>query len=196
MTCALDFSGCAAFNLQQWADFISIDGKSFYKKANMFFATKFANILVESSTGPTMIDHPYQCPTCSKWLKSFHSFSGHMFAKHGVKNPMRRYVGDEKHCVFCLKHFWTRERLINIHLRRSKVCRNMHLMNEPPLSELESEEFDKLDRMLHKDLQHSGHRRHKAKLPCVQLAGPLPPLIVLNPSAHHRLGRGHHSHST
>ena len=80
-------------------------------------------------------------------------------------------------------------------LRRSELCRNLHILIGPRYSQAESDALDKLDAQMHIDLQKQGERRHKAVIPCVQCEGPfLPCVIAACPSAHHRLGRGHNKH--
>ena len=181
--------------MNQWINFIKGDGKGFYSKVGKFFAkTRFANSLVDKYGPSNIVNTPCQCSICGVWKKSFQAVSVHMIT-HGVKNPMRRYVGSETHCIWCLKTFWTRERMINVHLRRSKVCRNMHLLHEPYYSQDESNRFDDCDKEAHVALQRAGHRRHKAMFPCIRLHGPLPLVLTTAPSDHHPLGRGHNYHN-
>ena len=131
LSCLPEFSSCIGYDMRQWINFIQGDGKGFYGKVGKFFAkSKFANNLVDKFDPANIVNTPYQCPTCGVWKKSFQAFSVHNLT-HGGKNPMRRYVGSETHCVWCMKTFWTRERLVNGHLRRSKVCRAMHLLHDP-----------------------------------------------------------------
>ena len=131
------------------------------------------------------------CPECGKQYKSFQGLQLHRFKTHGVKNIYRRYVVESPHCTVCMKYFWTRERAVN-HIRyRSKVCRNMLMLQQPFLSEEAANELDDAAKLKCNDLGKKGLRRHHAVEPCFRLSGPLIPIIQLNPSGHHPLGRGH-----
>ena len=67
----------------------------------------------------------------------------------------------------------------------------MYLMQPQQFSNAECDELEDKLKADNIALQKSGYRRHVAKSPCVQLVGPIRPLIVANESNHHPLGRGH-----
>ena len=121
---------------------------------------------------------------------SLQAHSVHLASSHSFKSKLRKYV-DGHTCRICLKNFWTRERCPN-HVRyRSQVCYANALMRGPVLSQEEADELDSIDCLEHQKLYAVGRRRHKAVLPCVQMPGPLLPVIPICASSHHPLGLGH-----
>ena len=79
----------------------------------------------------------------------------HAFRMHGTKNPHRLRVGREVFCLVCLKHFGSRERVIN-HLRRCKTCNLQSAISNPRITVEESIEIDKEEAEQFRSLQHKG----------------------------------------
>ena len=133
------------------------------------------------------------CDICQRAFPTAQALSVHMFKAHGKKSVWRQYVGEELHCIVCLKMFWSRERVVN-HIRyRSKICRDQLGLCPPPYTQEEADMFDRAVAQDNRALHHVGNRRHKVVSPCVQLEGPVPPITILCPgtsSSHHPLGRG------
>ena len=175
----------------QWAEFANGMGRKFYKSINKLFSQKFVNICLPSSISSKPVGDT-RCIPCGLSFASQQAFALHNFKIHGVKNVLRQYVGAEVHCTVCLKLFWTRERLINVYLRRSRISNAMLMLGAPTYSAKQADEFDAADKLKHIALQKQGQRRHKAVEPCVQLQGPLQPILCSRESNHHPLGLGHH----
>ena len=116
----------------------------------------------------------------------------HMFKVHQVKSIWKNYLGDHVHCPICLKHFHTRERVLN-HVRyRSEICRHNLVLRNRMWTDAEVSEFDACEADGHKSTQASGKRRHHAEAPVIRLVGPLQPILLQgNESNHHPMGVGH-----
>ena len=193
------FSGCqvmgrgsAFVNLEQWHGLISGIGAGIYKCVAKACCNPLCNSMYDKPAPIPEAKH-FQCDECESTFSSSQSLSVHMFRAHGTKNMFRRYVGNETHCIVCMKMFWTRERVVN-HVRyRSNVCKEYHLQFAPYFSQEQADQYDAVEAKSNRDLQHSGHRRHKAQKPCVQLHGPMLNVSLQDGaySKHHPLGRGH-----
>jgi len=137
----------------------------------------------------------HKCQICSKQENSYQQFSMHQFKAHGIKDDIRLYVGGgftPATCRVCLKHFHTRERILN-HVKKSKVCRINAFFRGPVYTQKEAEELDASLQEENRNLQRAGFRRHVAKEPTFQVVGPFYN-VVIEPdlySDHHPLGRGH-----
>ena len=184
--------GASFTKLEQWQALVLEVGKGFYKCVAEACRHPLCNVVFDN---PAQIPstRPYLCDTCPSTFASHQSLCVHQCKAHGIKNICRRYVGSEIHCVVCMKLFWNRERVVN-HVRyRSKICRDWHFQFPPYYTQGQADEFDDAEAKPNRDLHHVGSRRHKASRPCIQLAGPLVPIVVTDGtfSKHHPLGRGH-----
>ena len=177
-------------DLVEWVTFARSLGKKFYYHINKHFSHSFTNVCLPKHVS-TQRHLTICCAPCGLSFATIQAHALHNFKVHRIKNILRQYVGAEVHCTVCLKLFWTRERLINVHLRRSRICNAMLVLGPPTYSAEQADEFDSADKLRHTALQRQGQRRHKAVEPCVQLQGPLQPIINMRESKHHPLGYGH-----
>ena len=91
----------------------------------------------------------------------------------------------------------TRERLIN-HIRyKSVICKHNIILRGFACTEEEATTIDESLRIVHKQLQSRGRRRHFVDEPVIGLVGPLLPILIpdgVRLSNHHVLGFGHNHH--
>ena len=194
LTIFREFRGCSGFSFGQWADVIRVDAKSFRKSCMTVCKSTFANVVTQWAVSPALqeLGLLFECDACSAVFQSRQALSLHRFKLHGTKSITRRYI-DGTQCPICLVEFWTRERAIN-HVRyRSVTCRLNLLMRPPELTQDQSEVMDAAECSANRILATKGLRRHAAQRPCVQLQGPLLPILVDTErvSNHHPLGVGH-----
>ena len=185
----------AYWDLLGWVAHFKLCPSRHMKLIKSFCKPPFANICTQWATSKVLAEYasPMTCYICGKVSMSFQAHSVHLASSHLIKSKMRKYV-DGRTCRICLKNFWTRERCLN-HVRyRSKVCYANALMRGPVLSQEEADELDSIECPGNQVLYAAGRRRHKAVLPCIQMPGPLLPVIPLRNSSHHPLGFGHNYH--
>ena len=184
---------CIDMTFVQWCGFLACDLKGHAKRIKKWGATPAANIVASWATSHALrqIADPVFCETCSAAFDSNQKLHLHMFKKHGIKHPIRRYVTGT-HCTICLKEFWNRERVIN-HLKyKSHYCRNALMIGSPLVSESEAVDLDSAFASAFKSAAGSGARRHHAALPCVQLYGPFVDCMMFGADGgrHHPIGIG------
>ena len=192
-----DFTKRIGQSLPEWIGFMRESPKLFRTRVHKFARCGFANICLTSerkSACDEVTDPTFCCNTCDAKFGTCQQLSLHMFKKHGITNMWRLYVGDFVHCPICLKHFWSRERLLN-HIRyRSKICKRNLLIRGPIINEVQAIAIDEAEAAGHVKLMHSGRKRCAAIESVVRLHGPLMPTILdcdIVVSKHHHLGVGH-----
>ena len=112
----------------------------------------------------------FVCYECGEAFGTKAALHTHLFKKHKVKKPTRRYV-DDSICPVCLTQFHTRHRVVH-HLERHSRCRDA-LCNSPPLLSPEAAEaLDEKERELHRALHKRGQPPTHAALPAYRMCGP------------------------
>jgi len=189
-----EFETCLGFGFGQWENYVRDNPKQFKHKVKKFSRTRIANIPnpgLNKNIDPA--PGSFACTSCDKQFSTFQELCLHQFKSHGARNVWRQYVGYHVHCAVCLKHFWTRERLIN-HLRyRSKICKQNMILRGPACDEATACIIDECQRQDNVDLYSKGRRRHFVEEPVVRLQGPMLPVILpegIKLSKHHALGFG------
>ena len=197
LTACEQFADCQGFSLVQWVGVVRDSPKRYKRFLNRFAKSPLANLCDKDEDVPRNVSKlgvAHECSMCDKSFASFQCLSLHMLKKHCVKNTWRHLVGYHTHCPVCLKHFWTRERLIN-HIRyRSRTCKYNMQLRGPIVTEEVACEIDALCAKQHCELGKLGKRRHFASEPAIRLSGPLLPIMLgpgIKASMHHPLGFGH-----
>ena len=138
---------------------------------------------------------PQICLHCAKILPNRQALAIHSFKTHGIKAIHRQYL-NTTHCTVCLTEFWSRERAV-CHLQKSGVCManlQMRHFNSPPFSIEQSSYLDAIELKRNRLLHAKGMRRHFVQNRCIQLNGPLWPIIYASEDdaiSAHPLGPGH-----
>ena len=184
---------CCNMSFSQWCRYLSLDLRGHSNSIKKWCATPVANIVAAWASTPAlnMVAEPTYCDRCSVSFDSKQKLYLHMFKKHQIKHPVRRYV-DGTHCTICMKEFWSRERLLN-HLKyKSDVCRLSLMTKNPILTEVEAVALDDAECGVNIALAKSGRRRHFVQKPCVQLHGPFVVCMMFDADGggHHPLGAG------
>jgi hypothetical protein len=188
------FSSFGVLPFRQWVDRVTEDPKAFKSAMVKVCRHPLSNVSTQWATCKSLasLGQTYICLDCGSVMKSRQALAVHTYKAHGVKGTERKYV-DTTFCTICLVQFWDRERVVN-HIRyRSPICRLNLLLRGPLMDAAAADALDSKEHDKHKSLAHSGKRRHHARKACIQLIGPLQP-IVLQPgteSNHHRMGVGH-----
>jgi uncharacterized C2H2 Zn-finger protein len=124
------------------------------------------------------VDMCITCPSCEKQFKDGHALQVHKMRVHGWLHEARRML-DSSFCTVCLKEFHSRTRVLAHVMAKSAVCR-MNLALRPfRLSPEHAAMLDSDARVIDRVDTKSGWRRGTAHLACVQLAGPLLPVLPL-----------------
>ena len=110
------------------------------------------------------------CDVCSKSFITYARLCNHLFAKHQMVHPARRFAFDT-HCPRCLFDFRARVRLI-AHLKVHPSCLTLCQDHLTPLTEDECEPLDSLDRTAAQALAAKGLPPTHATLPGMQRLGP------------------------
>ena len=189
----------AEATFEDWAAEIKGNRKGFIGNIKKFSKLRYANTLIppiEPNGGgpPSSSEQPltFNCTLCNFESDTCQKLAIHKFKVHKVKSVWGNYLGDHVHCPICLKHFHTRERVLN-HVRyRSEICRHNLVLRNRMWTDAEVSEFDADDAESLTSTQASGKRRHHAEAPVIRLVGPLLPILLQgNESNHHPLGVGH-----
>ena len=181
-------------SFDDWAVYVSSNAKYSRSKIKTHAKTRYANSYcpIDRCANSQPIDHLCGIEECKYAADSKQKLALHQFKIDGIKSIWKLYVGDMLSCPICLKHFHTRERVLN-HVRyRSEVCRHSMVLRDFKWTQNEIDAMDALDCDLNEGAQKSGKRRHTADMSVVQLSGPLEPILLLGSSSnHHALGVGH-----
>ena len=96
-----------------------------YLYITKFSKLRYANTLIpplgpKEEGLPSSTEQPltFRCnrDDCTFEADTSQKLAVHMFKVHQVKSIWKNYLGDHVHCPICLKHFHTRERVLN-HVR-------------------------------------------------------------------------------
>ncbi len=169
------FSECAQFSLSLWVDHFRLHPTS-GKAIKAFCMSPFGNIVSHHAPTPHIagLSHTHFCSRCPYGCDSDQQLSLHLFRKHGVKDPIRRYIFGSR-CPICLKEFWVRENVLN-HIRRGRTpCLRQVLLRGPIMTASDADGIDNSLKTFYRDRHRKGLRRHALEAPCTRVAGPLLP---------------------
>ena len=118
-----------------------------------------------------------ECPHCDASFHSEQQRAAHLWYKHRVKTPIRKYIGDISICPCCSTDFHTRARLIRhlvTNLSKSKhkatlSCQQVFLGSSP--EPIPSDEFTRLeerDKQVARVFRKKGHLQELAVVPCIR----------------------------
>ena len=132
----------------------------------------------------------YSCPLCQYSCATHQMLSVHSYSQHKIGCNMRNYV-DSVCCPICLRHFHTRENILN-HCKKSRLCHINLLARGPTLTDDEAVILDSAERERNRMLYRAARRRHARDHPVIQAYGPWNklPSPPPHPTQHHPLGRG------
>ena len=118
----------------------------------------------------------FVCGDCGSSWASRQELAAHRFKSHGSKNPIRRIcIGVT--CLFCLKCFHTRNKLLNHVSYRSFACRKYYLDNIPPYPDDIIAQQDEEESRAVRALRLEGRSPLYHPVPAFRIQGPRPPLI-------------------
>ena len=177
--------------LEVWIDLFKQNLSSHANAIAKYAHSPFGNLykLSISSTLPEV--HTHFCPLCQYSCSSSQMLSVHSYSFHKIGCSMRNFI-DGVTCTICLKHFHTRENLLN-HSKKSKLCYSNLLARGPILDDNEAAVLDDDERARNRKLYKNAKKRHARDHPTIQAFGPWNKLLVAptRPSNHHPLGWGY-----
>ena len=116
-----------------------------------------------------------ECPCCHIQMFAY-KLAGHMAKVHKHRNPVKPYVLGSI-CIFCLKDYQSRAKLVNHLCYHSLKCRQAYMQREPLPPDVFLEEEAATARHA-KTLRRAGRSQLFAPNPVVRICGPLIPMYA------------------
>eukprot|EP00973_Karenia_brevis_P093278 12416574-Karenia_brevis.AAC.1 len=179
--------------MAQWRNYILNNPRAFRTQVSKYCKTAFANLCIHWARTKSLHDlgNSYTCVDCYASFPTKQALAVHAYKKHGLKCLARRYAPSTT-CLVCMTEFWTRPRIINHLMYRSRICLQNLLSNPPLLTQREADVLDQQELESNRKLYAQSRKPAFADLPSLRVPGPLMRLTVLppQPSSHHLLGKG------
>eukprot|EP00973_Karenia_brevis_P047920 6650780-Karenia_brevis.AAC.1 len=183
---AEDFSSCMGWSLSRWVQAIRASPQSFVRKIKVELqciehaAHSIPKGLQALHVGPcdAVASPSYVCSFCSDGFASKQQCNLHMNRRHGWIHEAH-FLIDGVSCPICLQLFWSRSRVLEHIMYKSKRCFRQLLMRGPIISRVEVTSLLRETAALERSNRRAGYRRAHAHQPVVQLVGPRLPMLPM-----------------